>query len=100
MELNAKMRSGLDMKTYKIVKKIEDTLMPLNKLLNGQKKPIYIYRCIKKPFDKKLQSGFTSTSNVPILGFGTYVYKVIIFPTTKVGFFDISQQVNKNQNGF
>lgn len=97
MRINAEMRERFDFKTRTLVQDIEDDLISLGELLGDNKKTICFYRCMKKPFNKNLQTGFTSTSNIPVLKFGTYVYKVIIFPTTKIDFFDISKHIHRNR---
>ena len=95
--MNEKLRRGPDWKMSKKVQMIEENLIPLNELLKNQTQPIILYRATKKPFDSKMQDGFLSASNVPLVKFGSNVYPVIVFPTTKVGFCDISVKVNKRQ---
>jgi SpoVK/Ycf46/Vps4 family AAA+-type ATPase len=92
-ELNEQMRAGKA--NRQTVSRIEESFVPAKDLFK-KNKLFYVFRSMTREYVNSI-TGFQSSSNYPLQGFGTIRYKVIIMPNTKIGFYDISKATNKSE---
>jgi hypothetical protein len=96
-EINEALRQNRRSTYSEIINCLDKLATPLKNLLPRDFKDSFVtvYRQTYQPYKQNIAKGYTSTSNKPLTGFGSYQMKVFIPVTTKVLLADISKQVRE-----
>jgi hypothetical protein len=96
-EINEALRQNRRSTYSEIISCLDKLATPLMNLLPRDFKDnfVSVYRQTYQPYNQNIAKGYTSTSNKPLSGFGSFQMKIFIPITTKVLLANISQEVGE-----
>lgn len=96
-EINSALRENRAGEYKQKISCLDKKAVPLEQFLDNKHKSDYVtlYRAISTEYTNEKNSGFLSTSNLLIRGFGQYCMKIYVSIKTKVLVADISKHVNR-----